>query len=171
MLGPSVRGGGLEGARLGLGACSTELSVRKVTRAELMQRSGGVGRTMVGGPEAGHGPEGCIEERLRPRKIPGLGPGRGEWRRRPLSSSDEEAPSSKEATAEATSSEEEQEPGFPPLSGSFGPGSPCGTSPMDGRALRRSSRGSFTRGSLEDLLSVEPEAYQSSVWLGTEDGW
>ncbi|XP_007448136.1 PREDICTED: rho guanine nucleotide exchange factor 17 [Lipotes vexillifer] len=82
----------------------------------------------------------------------------------------EEAPSSKEATAEATSSEEEQEPGFPPLSGSFGPGSSCGTSPMDGRALRRSSRGSFTRGSLEDLLSVEPEAYQSSVWLGTEDG-
>ena len=24
---------------------------------------------------------------------------------------------------------------------------------------------------LEDLLSVDPEAYQSSVWLGTEDGW
>ncbi|KAB0402029.1 hypothetical protein E2I00_018564, partial [Balaenoptera physalus] len=83
----------------------------------------------------------------------------------------EETPSSKEATAETTSSEEEQEPGFLPLSGSFGPGSPCDTSPMDGRALRRSSRGSFTRGSLEDLLSVDPEAYQSSVWLGTEDGW
>ncbi|KAJ8798272.1 hypothetical protein J1605_001397 [Eschrichtius robustus] len=83
----------------------------------------------------------------------------------------EETPSSKEATAETTSSEEEQEPGFLPLSGSFGPGSPCSTSPMDGRALRRSSRGSFTRGSLEDLLSVDPEAYQSSVWLGTEDGW
>ncbi|KAF6332501.1 Rho guanine nucleotide exchange factor 17 [Rhinolophus ferrumequinum] len=82
----------------------------------------------------------------------------------------EETPSSKEATAETTSSEEEQEPGFLPLSGSFGPGGPCGTSPMDGRALRRSSRGSFTRGSLEDLLSVDPEAYQSSVWLGTEDG-
>lgn len=64
MLGPYVRGGGLEGARLGLGACSTELSVHKVTRAELMQRSGGVGRTMVGGPEAGRGPEGCIEGRL-----------------------------------------------------------------------------------------------------------
>ncbi|XP_006141202.1 rho guanine nucleotide exchange factor 17, partial [Tupaia chinensis] len=82
----------------------------------------------------------------------------------------EETPSSKEATAETTSSEEEQEPGFLALSGSFGPGGPCGSSPMDGRALRRSSRGSFTRGSLEDLLSVDPEAYQSSVWLGTEDG-
>lgn len=82
----------------------------------------------------------------------------------------EETPSSKEATAETTSSEEEQEPGFLSLSGSFGPGGPCGSSPMDGRALRRSSRGSFTRGSLEDLLSVDPEAYQSSVWLGTEDG-
>ncbi|XP_049745858.1 rho guanine nucleotide exchange factor 17 isoform X1 [Elephas maximus indicus] len=82
----------------------------------------------------------------------------------------EETPSSKEAMAETTSSEEEQEPGFLPLSGSFGPGGPCSTSPMDGRALRRSSRGSFTRGSLEDLLSVDPEAFQSSVWLGTEDG-
>ncbi|XP_053417261.1 rho guanine nucleotide exchange factor 17 [Nycticebus coucang] len=82
----------------------------------------------------------------------------------------EETPSSKEATAETTSSEEEQEPGFLPLSSSFGPGGPCGSSPMDGRALRRSSRGSFTRGSLEDLLSIDPEAYQSSVWLGTEDG-
>ncbi|XP_055971981.1 rho guanine nucleotide exchange factor 17 [Sorex fumeus] len=82
----------------------------------------------------------------------------------------EENPSSKEATAETTSSEEEQEPGFLPLAGPFTPGGPCGTGPMDGRALRRSSRGSFTRGSLEDLLSVDPEAYQSSVWLGTEDG-
>ncbi|XP_037004537.2 rho guanine nucleotide exchange factor 17 [Artibeus jamaicensis] len=82
----------------------------------------------------------------------------------------EETPSSKEAVAETTSSEEEQEPSFLPLSSSFGPGGPCGTSPMDGRALRRSSRGSFTRGSLEDLLSADPEAYQSSVWLGTEDG-
>lgn len=82
----------------------------------------------------------------------------------------EETPISKEATAETTSSEEEQEPGFLPLAGSFGPSGPCGSSPMDGRALRRSSRGSFTRGSLEDLLSVDPEAYQSSVWLGTEDG-
>uniref|UniRef100_A0A3Q3WRD9 DH domain-containing protein n=1 Tax=Mola mola TaxID=94237 RepID=A0A3Q3WRD9_MOLML len=44
-------------------------------------------------------------------------------------------------------------------------------STMDGRAMRRSSRGSFTRASLEDLLSIDPEAYQSSVWLGTEDGW
>ncbi|TRZ02143.1 hypothetical protein DNTS_014238 [Danionella cerebrum] len=43
-------------------------------------------------------------------------------------------------------------------------------SPVDGRAMRRSSRGSFTRASLEDLLSIDPEAYQSSVWLGTEDG-
>uniref|UniRef100_A0A3Q4B9R7 DH domain-containing protein n=1 Tax=Mola mola TaxID=94237 RepID=A0A3Q4B9R7_MOLML len=43
-------------------------------------------------------------------------------------------------------------------------------STMDGRAMRRSSRGSFTRASLEDLLSIDPEAYQSSVWLGTEDG-
>ncbi|KAF6102124.1 Rho guanine nucleotide exchange factor 17 [Phyllostomus discolor] len=82
----------------------------------------------------------------------------------------EETPSSKEAAAETTSSEEEQEPGFLPLSGSFGPSGACGPSPVDGRALRRSSRGSFTRGSLEDLLSVDPEAYQSSVWLGTEDG-
>ncbi|XP_012580964.1 PREDICTED: rho guanine nucleotide exchange factor 17 isoform X2 [Condylura cristata] len=82
----------------------------------------------------------------------------------------EETPSSKEATAETTSSEEEQEPGFLPLSGPFGPGGPCGTSPMDGSALRRSGRGSFTRGSLEDLLSVDHEAYHSSVWLGTEDG-
>ncbi|XP_045673880.1 rho guanine nucleotide exchange factor 17 [Phyllostomus hastatus] len=82
----------------------------------------------------------------------------------------EETPSSKEAAAETTSSEEEQEPGFLPLSSSFGPGGACGPSPVDGRALRRSSRGSFTRGSLEDLLSVDPEAYQSSVWLGTEDG-
>ncbi|XP_036601972.1 rho guanine nucleotide exchange factor 17 isoform X3 [Trichosurus vulpecula] len=82
----------------------------------------------------------------------------------------EEMPSSKEATAETTSSEEEPEPGFLPLSGSFGPSGPHGGSPVDGRALRRSSRGSFTRGSLEDLLSMDPEAYQSSMWLGTEDG-
>lgn len=93
------------------------------------------------------------------------------WRQLPASHADEETPSSKEATAETTSSEEEPEPGFLPLSGSFGSGRPCGASPMDGRALRRSSRGSFTRGSLEDLLTVDPEAYQSSVWLGTEDGW
>ncbi|XP_031817323.1 rho guanine nucleotide exchange factor 17 isoform X2 [Sarcophilus harrisii] len=82
----------------------------------------------------------------------------------------EEMPSSKEATAETTSSEEEPEPGFLPLSSSFGPSGPHGGSPVDGRALRRSSRGSFTRGSLEDLLSMDPEAYQSSMWLGTEDG-
>lgn len=79
--------------------------------------------------------------------------------------------------AETTSSEEEQE--FP-VAGSYGPPRVLGVgggsrtqaeSPMDGRAMRRSSRGSFTRASLEDLLSIDPEAYQSSVWLGTEDGW
>lgn len=78
---------------------------------------------------------------------------------------------------ETTSSEEEQE--FPPAS-SYGAPGMLGVgggsrgqteSPMDGRAMRRSSRGSFTRASLEDLLSIDPEAYQSSVWLGTEDGW
>lgn len=78
---------------------------------------------------------------------------------------------------ETTSSEEEQE--FPVASSygapgmlGVGGGSRAQTeSPMDGRAMRRSSRGSFTRASLEDLLSIDPEAYQSSVWLGTEDGW
>ncbi|XP_074836036.1 rho guanine nucleotide exchange factor 17 [Carettochelys insculpta] len=81
----------------------------------------------------------------------------------------EEIPSSKDAAAETTSSEEEQEPGFLPISSTFGQNRNS-ESPMDGRALRRSSRGSFTRGSLEDLLSTDPEAYQSSMWLGTEDG-
>lgn len=81
----------------------------------------------------------------------------------------EEIPSCKEATAETTSSEEEQEPGFMPITGTYGQNR-HGESPMDGRALRRSSRGSFTRGSLEDLLSLDPEAHQSSMWLGTEDG-
>lgn len=71
---------------------------------------------------------------------------------------------------EMTSSEEEQEPGFMPITGTYGQ-SRHGESPTDGRALRRSSRGSFTRGSLEDLLSLDPEAHQSSMWLGTEDGW
>lgn len=78
---------------------------------------------------------------------------------------------------ETTSSEEEQE--FPVASsyrapgmlGLGGGGRAHAESPMDGRAMRRSSRGSFTRASLEDLLSIDPEAYQSSVWLGTEDGW
>ena len=78
---------------------------------------------------------------------------------------------------ETTSSEEEQE--FPApnpygtagVSGGVGAGRVHPESPMDGRAMRRSSRGSFTRASLEDLLSIDPEAYQSSVWLGTEDGW
>uniref|UniRef100_A0A673FZA0 Rho guanine nucleotide exchange factor 17-like n=1 Tax=Sinocyclocheilus rhinocerous TaxID=307959 RepID=A0A673FZA0_9TELE len=69
---------------------------------------------------------------------------------------------SKDMATETTSSEEEQE--FPV------PSSFSADSPMDGRAIRRSSRGSFTRASLEDLLSIDPEAYQSSVWLGTEDG-
>ncbi|KFU84833.1 Rho guanine nucleotide exchange factor 17, partial [Chaetura pelagica] len=81
----------------------------------------------------------------------------------------EEIPSCKEATVEMTSSEEEQEPGFMPIPGTYGQ-SRHGESPTDGRALRRSSRGSFTRGSLEDLLSLDPEAHQSSMWLGTEDG-
>ncbi|XP_061485056.1 rho guanine nucleotide exchange factor 17 isoform X2 [Rhineura floridana] len=80
----------------------------------------------------------------------------------------EEIPSSKDAAAETTSSEEEQDPaGFLPIATTFAQNR---ESPMDGRAMRRSSRGSYTRGSLEDLLSVDPEAYQSSMWLGTEDG-
>ncbi|KYO49098.1 rho guanine nucleotide exchange factor 17 isoform B [Alligator mississippiensis] len=81
----------------------------------------------------------------------------------------EEMPSSKDVTAETTSSEEEQDPGFLPISSAFSQ-TRNSESPMDGRAMRRSSRGSFTRGSLEDLLSTDPEAYQSSMWLGTEDG-
>lgn len=78
---------------------------------------------------------------------------------------------------ETTSSEEEQEFPVPSSYGSQGMLGVGGVSrvhaesPMDGRAMRRSSRGSFTRASLEDLLSIDPEAYQSSVWLGTEDGW
>ncbi len=78
---------------------------------------------------------------------------------------------------ETTSSEEEQEfpvassYGAPGMLGVGGGGRAQTESPMDGRAMRRSSRGSFTRASLEDLLSIDPEAYQSSVWLGTEDGW
>ncbi|KAM6096839.1 rho guanine nucleotide exchange factor 17 [Chlamydotis macqueenii] len=81
----------------------------------------------------------------------------------------EEIPSCKEATAETTSSEEEQEASFMPITSTYGQNR-HGESPTDGRALRRSSRGSFTRGSLEDLLSLDPEAHQSSMWLGTEDG-
>ncbi|XP_062983825.1 rho guanine nucleotide exchange factor 17 [Elgaria multicarinata webbii] len=82
----------------------------------------------------------------------------------------EEIPSSKDVTAETTSSEEEQDPaGFLPIAPTFSQNRNS-ESPMDGRAMRRSSRGSFTRGSLEDLLSIDPEAYQSSMWLGTEDG-
>ncbi len=82
--------------------------------------------------------------------------------------SDDEAAVSKDMATETTSSEEEQE--FP-VPSSFGAPRLSADSPMDGRAMRRSSRGSFTRASLEDLLSIDPEAYQSSVWLGTEDGW
>ncbi|XP_023206796.1 rho guanine nucleotide exchange factor 17 isoform X1 [Xiphophorus maculatus] len=88
----------------------------------------------------------------------------------------DEGLSSKDMATETTSSEEEQEfpvrtsYGAPGMLG-VGGGSRAHTeSPMDGRAMRRSSRGSFTRASLEDLLSIDPEAYQSSVWLGTEDG-
>lgn len=82
--------------------------------------------------------------------------------------SDDEAVVAKDMATETTSSEEEQE--FP-VPSSFGAPRLSAESPMDGRAMRRSSRGSFTRASLEDLLSIDPEAYQSSVWLGTEDGW
>ncbi|KAJ8410783.1 hypothetical protein AAFF_G00187400 [Aldrovandia affinis] len=78
----------------------------------------------------------------------------------------DEGAGSKDMATETTSSEEEQE--FP-VSSSYGPPRLSSDSPMDGRAMRRSSRGSFTRASLEDLLSIDPEAYQSSVWLGTED--
>lgn len=88
----------------------------------------------------------------------------------------DEGPGSKDMATETTSSEEEQE--FPVASSYGAPGMLVvggggrahTESPMDGRAMRRSSRGSFTRASLEDLLSIDPEAYQSSVWLGTEDG-
>lgn len=79
----------------------------------------------------------------------------------------DEAVVAKDMATETTSSEEEQE--FP-VPSSFGAPRLSAESPMDGRAMRRSSRGSFTRASLEDLLSIDPEAYQSSVWLGTEDG-
>ncbi|KAK6296452.1 hypothetical protein J4Q44_G00325940 [Coregonus suidteri] len=88
----------------------------------------------------------------------------------------EEGSGSKDMATETTSSEEEQEYpeaspyGAPGRLGVGGRGRPHSKSPMDGRAMRRSSRGSFTRASLEDLLSIDPEAYQSSVWLGTEDG-
>ncbi|XP_070607613.1 rho guanine nucleotide exchange factor 17 [Erythrolamprus reginae] len=82
----------------------------------------------------------------------------------------EEISSSKDVTVETTSSEEEQDPsGFLPIGRPFAQNQ-IAESPMDGRAMRRSSQGSFTRASLEDLLSVDPEAYQSSMWLGTEDG-
>ncbi|KAM9358653.1 rho guanine nucleotide exchange factor 17 [Symphorus nematophorus] len=88
----------------------------------------------------------------------------------------DEGPGSKDMATETTSSEEEQEfpvpssYGAPGMLGVGGGSRPHTESPMDGRAMRRSSRGSFTRASLEDLLSIDPEAYQSSVWLGTEDG-
>ncbi|XP_040195988.1 rho guanine nucleotide exchange factor 17 isoform X1 [Rana temporaria] len=81
----------------------------------------------------------------------------------------EEMPSAKDTTAETTSSEEEQESGFLPIPTNFNQ-SRESESPTDGPAVRRSSRSSITRGSLEDLMSIDPEAYQSSMWLGTEDG-
>ncbi|KAG2456964.1 ARHGH factor, partial [Polypterus senegalus] len=81
----------------------------------------------------------------------------------------EETASTKDTAAETTSSDEDQD--YTAIPSSFGPSRLSSESPLDGRARRRSSRGSFTRGSLEDLLSIDPEAYQSSVWLGTEDGW
>ncbi|XP_069615525.1 rho guanine nucleotide exchange factor 17 [Ranitomeya imitator] len=81
----------------------------------------------------------------------------------------EEMTSAKDTTAETTSSEEEQEAGFLPIPSNFNQNRDS-ESPTEGSAVRRSSRGSFTRGSLEDLLSIDPEAYQSSMWLGTEDG-
>ncbi|XP_076853431.1 rho guanine nucleotide exchange factor 17 [Brachyhypopomus gauderio] len=79
----------------------------------------------------------------------------------------DEGAGSKDMATETTSSEEEQEFAG---AGTFGPQGLSADAAMDGRAVRRSSRGSFTRASLEDLLSVGAEAYQSSVWLGTEDG-
>ncbi|XP_068026296.1 uncharacterized protein [Melanerpes formicivorus] len=82
---------------------------------------------------------------------------------------DEELPSCTEASVETTSSEEEPEAGFMPITGRSGQ-SRRGESPAEGRALRRSSRGSFTWGSLEDLLSLDPEGHESSMWLGCEDG-
>ncbi|XP_068025757.1 rho guanine nucleotide exchange factor 17-like [Melanerpes formicivorus] len=82
---------------------------------------------------------------------------------------DEELPSCMEASVETTSSEEEPEAGFMPITGRSGQ-SRRGESPAEGRALRRSSRGSFTWGSLEDLLSLDPEGHESSMWLGCEDG-
>uniref|UniRef100_A0A8C9W958 Rho guanine nucleotide exchange factor 17 n=1 Tax=Scleropages formosus TaxID=113540 RepID=A0A8C9W958_SCLFO len=84
---------------------------------------------------------------------------------------DDEGTGSKDMATETTSSEEEQEfPAVSPYGGGGGGGLSAADGPVDGRAMRRSSRGSFTRASLEDLLSIDPEAYQSSVWLGTEDG-
>ncbi|XP_053564699.1 rho guanine nucleotide exchange factor 17 [Bombina bombina] len=82
---------------------------------------------------------------------------------------DEEMPSAKDTTTETTSSEEEQEPGFLPIPSTFSQNRDS-ESPKEGQAVRKISRGSFTRGSLDDLMSIDPEAYQSSMWLGTEDG-
>ncbi|KAF7699238.1 hypothetical protein HF521_003980 [Silurus meridionalis] len=81
------------------------------------------------------------------------------------SSYNDEGAVCKDMAPETTSSEEEQE-----FSSGFRTQRLSVDSPMDGRAMRRSSRGSFTRASLEDLLSIDPEAHHSSVWLGTEDG-
>uniref|UniRef100_A0A3B3QTR2 Rho guanine nucleotide exchange factor 17 n=1 Tax=Paramormyrops kingsleyae TaxID=1676925 RepID=A0A3B3QTR2_9TELE len=83
------------------------------------------------------------------------------------SSFGDEGAGSKDMVTETTSSEEEQE--FP-VPSPYGGAVLSVDGSVDGRAMRRSSRGSFTRASLDDLLSIDPEAYQSSVWLGTEDG-
>nr|DBA32424.1 TPA: hypothetical protein GDO54_000218 [Pyxicephalus adspersus] len=85
------------------------------------------------------------------------------------SSYNEEMPSAKDTTAETTSSEEEQESGFLPIPTNFNQNRES-ESPTEGPTARRPSRSSFTRNSLEDLMSIDPEAYQSSMWLGTEDG-
>ncbi|KAM9320659.1 LOW QUALITY PROTEIN: rho guanine nucleotide exchange factor 17-like [Gastrophryne carolinensis] len=82
----------------------------------------------------------------------------------------EEMPSAKDTTAETTSSEEEQEPGFLPIPANFNQNRDSESPTADRTAQRRSSRGSFNRNSLEDLMSVDAEAYHSSMWLGTEDG-
>nr|XP_029501059.1 rho guanine nucleotide exchange factor 17-like [Oncorhynchus nerka] len=87
----------------------------------------------------------------------------------------EEGSGSKDMATETTSSEEEQDYpvassyGAPGRPGVGGIGRPHSESAMDGRAMRRSSRGSFTRASLEGLLSIAPAAPRRCV-AGTEDG-
>ncbi|CAM9520972.1 unnamed protein product, partial [Lampetra fluviatilis] len=89
---------------------------------------------------------------------------------------------SKDPGAETTSSDDEHEdPARPSISSAcsaFQPVASAGSiavvvaaaaAAADGRAMRRTSRGSF-QASLEELLSMDPEAHTSSMWLGTEDG-